>query len=80
MSYQAELDQWHTERIWVLTVDIKHLQWAVEAHTKVAEDDSQMEAERNYARLSAARSQKALDQKRELLQQFKEAAECPTNR
>ena len=75
MSYQAELDAWHTERIRVLTLDIEHLQRVVEAHTKVAEDDSQMEAERNYARLSAARSQKALDQKRELLAQYKEAAD-----
>jgi len=74
MSFRQETINFHQQRIKELQVNIAHLEGVVRAHTAVAEDDSQGEAEQAYARMSAARSDKALSQMRSLLDEFQRGA------
>jgi tellurite resistance protein len=74
MSFRQETINFHQHRIKELQVNITHLEGVVRAHALVAVDESQGSAEQAYAKLSAARSQKALDQMRVLLGEFQRGA------
>jgi hypothetical protein len=74
MGFRDETLKFHQQRMKELQVNITHLEGVVIAHNKVADEPGIGPEERAYARTSALRSQRALDQMKLLLNEFQRGA------